>query len=227
MAKITALVSAYYAEDYISRRIENLLECTPLPEIIVVCRSGSAEHKIAQRYPVTTVATQDVPTIGKAWNIGIKLSHGEYLTTANTDDYWLPGGMERLAKVLDSNPRIDLAFSKVQRSEDGVTRDWNRCQIFTGEIDFPYELIKQKCLIGPMPMWRRSVHDQLGLFDEQMVVSTDYDMWLRMAHAGKSFYYISRACGVYEYRDDSLEHRSKRTWIYENSIVRSRYASRA
>jgi len=206
MAKITALVSAYYAEDYISRRIENLLECTPLPEIIVVCRSGSAEHKIAQ---------------------GIKLSHGEYLTTANTDDYWLPGGMERLAKVLDSNPRIDLAFSKVQRSEDGVTRDWNRCQIFTGEIDFPYELIKQKCLIGPMPMWRRSVHDQLGLFDEQMVVSTDYDMWLRMAHAGKSFYYISRACGVYEYRDDSLEHRSKRTWIYENSIVRSRYASRA
>jgi cellulose synthase/poly-beta-1,6-N-acetylglucosamine synthase-like glycosyltransferase len=224
MATITALVSAYYAEDYIGRRLDNMLSSKVAPEIIVVCQAGSTEHKIAQRYAVTTVATQDVPTIGKAWNIGIKLSSGEYLTTANTDDLWLPGGMEQLVKVLDDDPGVDLVFAANMKAEAGGIEKWNRYGAVSGVIDFPYELFSRRCIVGPMPVWRRSIHKSIGLFDETMTVACDYDMWLRMADAAMSLYYVPEPCGIYERRPDSLEHRNQSILQHENELVRSRYA---
>jgi len=226
MSRITALVSAYYADKYLERRIDNMLACKITPEIVVVCRSGSVEHKIAQQYPVTTIATQGVPTIGRAWNIGIKLSGGKYLTTANADDLWLPGGMEHLIKVLDDNEDIDVVFLKVRRSKNGVIENWDRYKAASGMIDFPYEFLSRRFVIGPMPVWRRSIHKSVGMFDESLEVAADYDMFLRAADAAMSFYYLSDACGIYEHRDDSLEHRNKAALREENKIVRDRYARR-
>ena len=70
--KVTAIVSAYFAESFLAGRIENLREQSPVPEIVVVCQAGSAEHEIAGRYPVAIVPTSDVPTIYTAWNMAAR-----------------------------------------------------------------------------------------------------------------------------------------------------------
>ncbi len=37
------------------------------------------------------------------------------------------------------------------------------------------------CHIGPQPMWRRSVHNEIGYFDESFFASGDYEFWCRLA----------------------------------------------
>jgi len=207
MSKVSALVSAYYCAGYLEERIANLADC----EIIVVCKNNSPEYWIAKQYKdVKLIITPDVPTIGKAWNEAARLATGNYLVTANADDAFLPGGLEEMARVLDDNPQVGLVFSDVMRRDGANSVHWKRTNFPEGEVDADAlrEELSRRSFIGPMPMWRKELHEKLGYFDERMIVSCDYDMWRRMAENGAGFWYIPRALGEYLYRDDSLEHRN-------------------
>jgi len=37
------------------------------------------------------------------------------------------------------------------------------------------------CICGPQPLWRRSIHERHGWFDESFKVAGDYEFWLRIA----------------------------------------------
>ena len=58
--KVSALVSAYYADYFLQGRIENLLCQEPAPEVVVICLEGSREHEIALKYPVLVLTTEHI-----------------------------------------------------------------------------------------------------------------------------------------------------------------------
>jgi hypothetical protein len=213
MTKVTAIVSAYYAEDYLMDRITNLKAQTAEPDIIVVCQHGSKEHDLVIGCGgVDILTTKDVPTIYDAWNMAISKAQTPYITNANCDDRHYPGALERLANELDMRDRVGVAFSDVDRQE-GYNKPlhWKRVS--------PGSSLKQRCFIGPMPMWRRSLHDEHGMFDHTLTVVGDYDFWLRLAANGIEFVYIGEPLGCYVARSDSLEHRDKRVTMDEKHMV--------
>lgn len=219
---ISALVSAYYAEEFLDRRIINL-KASPGVEIIVVCQDGSSEEEIAKWHKVTTLTTPDIPTIGRAWNMAILAAHGDYLTTANTDDEFYPGGLQAMASVLDKCPDVGLVFSDVDLCDVTGVHGWKRIEDCGGVINDIYAKLTHRCFIGPMPLWRSSLHFIHGLFDEGLVVSCDYEFWLRIAKYDVEYYYIPRALGIYERRDKSLEHRNKGVMAQERHVILERY----
>jgi GT2 family glycosyltransferase len=217
--KLTALISAYYAEKYLDGRLKNLQQFKDV-EPIVVCRAFSKEYDIANGYGVKIITTGDVPTIGKAWNFAIIEAQGDYLTTANTDDKLIPGKLEKMIEVLDQHPEIGLVFSQVDMTDGKNTIPWERFRHPTGEVKDITNLLQSRCFIGAMPIWRASIHDRVGLFREDFIVANDYDMWLRMARAGVRFYYVDESCGIYYKRVDSLEHRNRSACREETAEVR-------
>jgi hypothetical protein len=88
-------------------------------------------------------------------------------------------------------------------------------------VDNMLTVLKRRCIVGPMPLWRKSIHEEVGLFDESLVVASDYDMWLRMANDSVGFYYIDESCGVYVKRWNSLEHRHPVETRMESQQVRA------
>lgn len=221
MSKVSALVSAYYAEEYLNARLVNLMGITDVEvEPIVICQKGSVENEIARLYNVKIVHTDDIPTIGRAWNLGIEQATGDYLTTANTDDMFHERGLKTMTDALDEHEEIDLVFAKVHLFVGKQIIPWNRIDRKTGEIKDIRRLLFERCVIGPMPLWRKSVHDKIGLFDESYQVASDYEFWLRMAKAGSRFWYINASCGIYQKRLDSLEHRNKHILGLESTKAR-------
>lgn len=218
--KITALVSAYYAHPFLEGRLENLAQVRDC-ETIVVCRMGSVEDQIASAFDVQVIATPDIPTIGAAWNIAIQYATGDYLTTANCDDRFHIGGLEYMAATLDEQPEMGLVFSQVDITDGSHVVPWRRIENYTGEVKNIKFILKQKCIIGAMPLWRKSIHDTVGLFREDYLVASDYDMWRRMAKANVRFYYIAESCGIYHRRMDSLEHRNREACRTETREVQS------
>lgn len=217
MSKITAIVSAYYSEEFIAMRLLNLFGQKPFPEIVVVCQKGSHEHEVSARLDVKLVTTPDIPTIGKAWNLAIAEATGDYIVTANTDDLFYIGALVRMAKVLDDNPEVDLVFGDCDITNNRVDmRPWKRCHEPEGIIANMYEQLQRRCFIGPMPMFRKSSM----AFDEDCIVACDYAMWLSMGKAGCNFYYIPDALGLYHNRADSLEHRNTAIMRKENERIR-------
>ncbi len=214
MPKISCLVSAYYAEEFMHQRLINLYGQKVDLEIIVVAQKDSKEETIASQYNLKVVPTLNIPSIGEAWNLAMEHATGDYLTTANTDDRYTVGGLARMVDVLEQKPEIDLVFSQVDIDTAGSIKAWQRIENPTGEVDI-LPTLKQRCIIGPMPVWRNN-----GMrFDEGYTVASDYDMWLRMAKAGMRFYYIAESCGVYVQRPDSLEYRNRELCTLETRMV--------
>ena len=96
---VSAIVSCYHAHPYVERRMVNLLSQKPQPEVAVVCQRWSREHMLAMKYPVKVIPTDGIPTIGKAWNLAIHNSVGEYIAIANTDDLIYQGAYDYMAKI--------------------------------------------------------------------------------------------------------------------------------
>ncbi len=218
---ISALVSAYYAEQFLDRRLVNLEQ--EGVEAIVVCQTESAEEEIAKWHGTHIVITEDIPTIGKAWNLGIQVAHGEYLTTANSDDEFYHGGLQIMAGVMERYPDIGLIFSDVDISDETGVHRWRRVNESGGPVeDIAYKLSRGS-FIGPMPLWRKALHSIHGMFDESMIVSCDYDFWLRLARNNVKFWYIPRSLGIYSKRDKSLEHRNEKAMRQERQLILERY----
>jgi GT2 family glycosyltransferase len=220
--KVSALVSAYFAEQYLHDRIENLLSQVPAPEVIVVCKKGSLEHAIALCYPVLVLTTERVPTIGEAWNMAIIHASGEYLVIANSDDIFFEGGIKLLSDVLDNNPEIGYVFSDQHLTVKGITnRRVDHGRIGKGgRVETIKALLAERYFCGSMPMWRASLHNAFGHFREDYIVAADYEWALRLANGGVGFYYLPESVGVYPIRKDSLEHRNQELCRIESRSIR-------
>ena len=217
---ISALVSAYFAEEYLHSRLINLFGQKGIDlEIIVVAQKGSQEETIASQYNTVVVPTLDIPPIGEAWNLAIERAKGDYLVTANCDDRFHLDGLKTLQDAFTDD--IGLVFSRVDIQTDNEIYVWKRLDHRTGEVHNIKDILEKRCIVGPMPMWRKSIHIDIGYFDETYTVAADYDMWLRMARAGVRFSYLDESCGVYMNRHDSLEHRNQQLLPDENRKVRA------
>jgi cellulose synthase/poly-beta-1,6-N-acetylglucosamine synthase-like glycosyltransferase len=222
MTKVSALVSAYHAEKYIQQRLINLYGQKGVDvEVIVVCQNGSAEHHLIADYDLTLITTPDIPTIGKAWNMAIEASTGDYLTTANTDDRYKIGGLKRMVDTLDEHPEIGLVFAQVDIDDGERQYPWQRINNDTGEVENIRQVLESRCIVGPMPLWKKWTHDRVGMFNEFYTVACDYDLWRRMAEADVRFYYIAESMGVYLRRPDSLEHRNPIACRQETRMVQA------
>ncbi len=219
--KVSAIISAYYAEKFLESRIRNLVAQTLLPEIIVVCKMGSVEEEIASQFAgvLKILRTDNVPTVYQAWNIGIAHSEGEFITNANTDDKAHEEAFEKAATILSTKPRYagvyyDLA---IVEEPDGVPVNFFEW----AEGGLP-QLLKG-CFLGPMPVWRRSLHEKYGMFREDMCVAGDYEFWLRCVSKGEQFFHLREVLGTYLKRKDSREMREPVRTAWETSRARAMY----
>ena len=215
--RVSAIVSLYKAERFITGCLEDLIAQTLFKlghQEIIVIDSGSPENESAivagylARFPAQIKFLRtERETIYKAWNRGIQLARGNYLTNANADDRHRPDALEVMANHLEQNAEIALIYANcdvttVENGQFGETR-------VTGQFrwpDFDPTHLFEICYVGPQPMWRRSLHDQYGLFDSSYRSAGDYEFWLRLVANGERFLHIPETLGLYLQSPRGVEH---------------------
>jgi glycosyltransferase involved in cell wall biosynthesis len=227
MIRVSAIVSAYFGEKYLQGRLDNLLR-EKVDEIIVICQVGSPEEKISNKYYLeqkirTLITTDDIPTVYDAWNRGIKEASGEFVTNANCDDRFTKGGLALLVKALDDHPDYAVAYGNQEIVEKV---DGNVVGFFNWNEGGFRELLDGDFL-GPMPLWRKSLHEKYGYFDAGMISAGDYEFWLRLAFNNEKFFKVNKTVGRYLRADNSLERRDPSLAMFETAQARTRYFHQA
>lgn len=230
--QVTAIVSAYKSERFLRACLEDLEAQTIADRLeIIVVDSNSPQNERAiveefqKRYSnIVYIRTEERETVYGAWNRGVKAARGKYLTNANTDDRHRKDALEILARTLDQHPDITLVYadSMITSTENETFETAHPVGLYRW-MDFDAkELLLKGCFCGPQPMWRREVHSEHGYFDAEMVVSGDYEFWLRLAQ-NKRFLHVKEMLGLYLKSPSSVEHANRETAIRENKLARSRY----
>lgn len=191
---VSVIVSTYNSERFIKGRIEDLLSQTIAKKTeIIIVNSGSLQNEdeivapyLSAHSNIKYVKTKERETIYKAWNRGIKLSRGEFITNANTDDRLKRDGLEKLSSALINNPDAALVYADQfitnipDRNYEYIANNGKAKLHVCPDYNYFHEL--DRCLVFSQPMWRSSLHFKDNLwFDEKYEISGDYEFQLKVS----------------------------------------------
>ena len=107
--KVSMVIPAYNAENYVARCIDNVLAQTQPDVEIVVVNDGSTDHTkeiidwYAEKYANVVALYQENRGAATARNIGIEYANGEYIGFVDSDDMLRPDMIRRLYNSVKKN----------------------------------------------------------------------------------------------------------------------------
>jgi len=233
---VSAIISIYNCERFISGCLENLEKQTISNRIeIIAVNSGSQqnEKKIIHEYQnkynnIKYIETKERESIYKAWNRGIKVASGKYITNANSDDRYRKDALEIMTTKLDENINISLVYIN-----QIVTETEN--QSFDRHTPIHYYKLRSTISVedllfskpphcGSQTMWRKNLHDIYGYFNENMEIAGDFEFWLRIADKC-ALINIDEYLGLYFYSPNSAANKDWAKVKEEEVKIRSDYLS--
>ena len=193
--KISIITSLYKGEEFIEGFMETVVQQTVFDKCeLIIINANSPENegvvikRYLEKYPnIFYFQLVEDPGLYATWNIGIEIAQGEFITNANVDDRVSCDCYEKHLKALEENEDIDLVYSDFYLTcTPNETFEQNNASWAKVNPDFSVENMKD-CFTGPNPMWRKSVHEKYGLFDESYKHSGDWEMWCRAVAGGAKF----------------------------------------
>ena len=204
MTKVSTITPCYNMSKYMKGFLDNLSTQTHKDlEIVLDHNDPSAEEvKLVEEYNeqydnILHIKVEGVDPIGTSMNRCIEYATGDYLCIWNVDDLRTPDSIEVMAKALDENPDVDFVYGNyVIVPNFGGTQGQ-----YVDETGREDELTTGM-ILGPYFMFRKSLLEKSGVFDEQLVQGADYDLALRLAFNAKGLhlpinlgYYLNEGLG--------------------------------
>ncbi|OAN54870.1 hypothetical protein A7Q26_22810 [Sphingobium sp. TCM1] len=231
---VTAIASLYKGGEYIHDFLTHMTGQSIFKDyaelIIIDANSPENESVIIEKF------VKDFPNIKykrydyrvgiyDAWNIGIEASEGQFLTNTNMDDVRRQDSLERQAAALLALPFVDVVYQDFYYAFDkNVPYD-----------DIAYLGAKSKVgMVTPhtmftsnpphnAPMWRKSLHNELGLFDGTYKSAGDYEFWMRCLAARKVFYKLNDPHATYFQNPHGLSTSRETPGIVESKRITKKY----
>ena len=224
MTKVSTITPCYNMSKYMKGFLDNLSTQTHKDLEIVLDHNDPSDEevKLVEEYNeqydnILHIKVEGVDPIGTSMNRCIEYATGDYLCIWNVDDLRTPDSIEVMAKTLDENPDVDFVYGNyviVPRfgGTEGqyVDETGREDELTTGMI------------LGPYFMFRKSILEKSGVFDEQLIQGADYDLALRLAFNGKGLhlpvnlgYYLNEGLG------QSTKPNSKQP--IERTVIEMRY----
>ncbi|TET69782.1 MAG: glycosyltransferase, partial [Candidatus Aminicenantes bacterium] len=232
---VSAIVSTYNSEKFIRGCLHDLENQTIADKLeIIVVNSGSQEneeaivHEYQQKHNnIVYIKTEQREGIYAAWNRAIKVARGTFLTNANTDDRHREDALEIMAETLLANPDVALVYGDqiCTDTPNGTFANHHAIEM-ARRAEYSHERLLFGCCVGSQPMWRKSLHTELGYFDDTLTCAGDWDFWLRISISSRyKFKHIPEFLGLYYYNENGIEHGRKIHSLYERYIVGKRYGN--
>jgi glycosyltransferase involved in cell wall biosynthesis len=187
--RISVIIPTFNHGRFIEKTIESVLNQSfqDLEIIIVDDHSTDNTKTVVQKYLDSRVyfIRHDINRgPGAARNTGIQCSAGTYIAFLDSDDEWAP---EKLQLQLDLFTEGSYDLGLIYSAAEFVTNNVSiiiHCKVHDDAFKSLLEANGIVCG-GSSAMIKRKCIETVGLFDESMLSSEDWDMWLRIAKSYK------------------------------------------
>lgn len=211
--KCSIFCPLYKGEKFVEGYVTDMFKQTVFNEtefIFLDCNSPENEKNIleplSQQYNnIIYKKLDNDPGIYAAWNISVKMCSSSIIGNWNIDDRKSSNSLEILLKAFERDESLDLAYGLTYVS----TKENESYEDNTYEHVYPCLPHSLKNLLinnSPhcMPLWKKSLHDRFGYFDENYRTASDGDMWLRSAVGGAKIYMVNHPVGLYYYNPKGI-----------------------
>jgi GT2 family glycosyltransferase len=184
---VTVIVAVHNAELYIAETLDSIRSQTFRDFEVIVVDDGSTDRtpQVVARYPEVRYIRQSNQGQPVARNVGIKAALGTYVAFLDADDLWLPDKLAKQIGYLLKHPEAvwiytdAVVFDSVKSTT--IARIGEKHKLCDGMI--LRQLLLDAFISSPTPVIRRSIFEDLGMFEENpsLRFGEDWNMWLRVA----------------------------------------------
>jgi glycosyltransferase involved in cell wall biosynthesis len=186
--QVSVIIPAYKVAPFIEETLNSVLSQTFKNYEIIVINDGSPdtpdlEKALGGYLDKINYVKQDNKGAGAARNAGLRLARGQYVAFLDGDDAWSPEYLEEQLKLIHSDGGYDLVYANALLVGDSpwTGKTYMDRDPSTGPATFE-ALVGERCLvITSGVLARREPIIEVGLFDESLRNSQDFDLWVRLA----------------------------------------------
>ena len=202
MFKVSVIVPNYNHAAYLNKRINSILSQTFKDYELILMDDNSSDNsrEILESYRslpnVKIIFNEDNSGSSfKQWNKGMKLSSGEYIWIAESDDFADAEFLATLVPVLDNNSEISLVYSQSYEIDESghIIGNWidQTKIVYAGKwaTDFTMEgnemikkyMVHDNCVPNASGvLFRRNKMEAIGMADETFRLNGDWLFWIRL-----------------------------------------------
>ncbi len=208
--KISVVIPVYNREALLLRALRSVYSQTLTPYEVIVVDDGSdcdLSSALSKKYPEVVLLKQSHAGVSCVRNRGVKYATGNWIGFLDSDDEWLPKKLEQQVEALRDS-KLSLCHTDEIWIRNGVrVNPHKKHRKFGGDI---FEKCLPLCLISPSSsLTKKSLLDEVGGFDENLVACEDYDLWLRITAKHKVEYIDQPLIIKHGGHDDQL---SRKHW---------------
>lgn len=219
-------------------------------EIVIANDGGerdAVERVLADFGERDRVRVEDVPAPGgrcAAANLGIRLAQGDYVVLHDDDDLWDGEFLAETSQWLDSHPEhVAVTVPTAIVYEELVAGRWSevaRTPFWDGMARLSLsEMLAVNRVVPISLLYRRSVHDVVGWYDESLDAVEDWEFLLRVMPIARIGFIATRPLAFWTQRptasgvdansmfalashhrtdDAAVRDRELASWVRENGI---------
>lgn len=206
------IIAAYQVADVIGDALESIRSQTCRPLEVIVCDDGSRDHLDAALEPYRdeiVLLRKENGGEGSAKNAAARAARGDFVVILDADDVYMPGRLEALSALAQARPDLDILTTDGLLIAGGRTARHVYDRTWRFEIADQRRAILQRNFIFGLAAVRRSRLLDHGGFDESILWTTDWDLWLRLILSGSRAGCVDQPLALYRLRETSLTARRR------------------
>ncbi|ULM95096.1 glycosyltransferase [Peribacillus frigoritolerans] len=226
MSKVS-IVIPFYNCPFIDQAIECALNQTYKNVEVIVVNDGSTEYleKIMPFKSQIRYLEKENGGTASALNLGIKNSTGDYFTWLSSDDlYYKDKVLKQLTFMIENNAYFSYTNYSLIDANNHVFAQMAG-KYFFDKIGLLQNLQNENHINGCTVMMKMQVFSGIGVFNENLKFTQDYDFWLR-ALQNYEMYYLHEQLVKYRVHNGMGTRRFSEYLIKEVEILRERYADK-
>ena len=219
--EISVIIPTYNRCDLLKRAINSVIKQTITPKEIIIVDNGSTDQTyqmVSSLFPEISYFIEKKRGVSAARNKGILESKSKWIAFLDSDDAWKPTKLEKQMEY--------SVFNQDKYRIIHTDENWYRNKKFLNQLKkhkksggniFKNSL--QLCCISPSSVvLKKQIFDDYGLFDENLEVCEDYDMWIRITAKEEVGFLDSPLVLKYGGHSDQL---SKKFWGMDRFRIKS------
>ena len=183
--EVDVIVPCYNVEQYVRRALDSVLAQTHQDFSIYAVNDGCTDNtmQVLETYAPRCVSiSQAHAGPAAARNRAIRQSVSPFIAFIDADDEWLPEKLERQIFLLRRNESLGMVCSHCLISESGSEENRHILPDNVPHTGRMFQHLVRNCFVfTPTVVVRRRCLEEIGLFNEALPVSEDFNLWLRIA----------------------------------------------
>lgn len=228
LPKVSICIISYNHAAFLPTTIESALAQSYQDFEIVIVDDGSTDGSLAiaesyaAKHPAVKVFTHLNHIncgISATCNLVIEKARGEYLAWLGSDDAYFNYSISEQVSFLENHPENGMVCGIAQFiDENGKWLPQTFGEDIWSKPDFLDNMLWRNRVSAPTVMMRRRCHEEIGLYDENLVYS-DWEMWLRLLILSDwKIGFINKPLALYRVHSENVSLNNSSNVNYERNL---------